>query len=313
VKPVRIAFLVAVALILLATLRVNPFRPMAPWERLLFWQFRLPRVLMASMIGSGMALSGWTAQKCTRNPLASPDMLTVPAAASLGVLVALALGGGLLSSHTLPIAAAGSACLSAALLFGLTARRHQLDGSGLLLVGIALGSLLSAAALLVAVNAQPATYQYAIAILSGSLARSSWDYVWMLLPFWWLLSATLGLAASRIELLMFQDDVIASLGGRGTAWRRLGLCLSAALGAVCTGVGGNFAFLGFVAPHIARQLGGTLVSPWMVASSGAVLLLAADAVGQLALRPAETPAGIVTAVVGGPVFIIFLLRRRTVS
>jgi iron complex transport system permease protein len=313
-KPPAIA-IAAVLLSTAVTLRLHPWRPLEPWESVLLWNFRLPRLLMAAMIGSGMALSGWAAQKSTRNPLASPDMLAVSAAASLGVLLALTLGGaGLLSSRTLPAAAAASAILAAAILFGLTARRRRLDGSGLLLAGIALGSLISAAALFIAVNAQSGIYQYAIAIISGSLTRASWEYVWMLLPFWWLLTGAVRLAAPRIDLLAFEDDVVAGLGADAVRWRRFGLCLSAALGAVCTGIGGNFAFLGFVAPHIARRVAGTpLVSPWVVAGCGAGLLLAADAIGQVALRPAEAPAGIVTAIVGGPVFLAVLLRGRTVA
>lgn len=285
------------------------------WERILMLEFRLPRVLMCVMIGSGLAVSGWAAQKATRNPLASPDILTVPAAASLGVMFLLWISSGaLLSSVALPIVAAGSGVASAALLFGLVGRRKGLDGSGLLLVGIAMSSLISAAMLLIALNAHPSTYGYAIAWLAGSLGRSSWSYVWLLLPGWWFMILAVRLAVARIEVLSLEDPLVAQLGGRPDAWRRTALCMSAALAAVCVGVGGNFAFLGFVAPHLVRRLPvprrNTL---WAVAVTGAILLLAADALGGLILWPAEVPAGIVVAVLGAPCFVITMIGQRVVT
>lgn len=314
-RPYRAALAVAFLAAALVTLRVSPVGHLAGWERVMLWQFRLPRLAMAAMLGSGMALSGWAAQKSTRNALASPDMLTVPAAASLGVMLVLSLSDGLLlSSRALPFAAAGSGALSAALLFACAGRRRQLEGSGLLLVGIALGSLLTAASFLIALNSHPSTYQYAIAFLSGSLARASWDYVWMLLPAWWLLTLAIVSTARRMDVLMFEDHIVTGLGGRADRWRRFGLCLSAALGAACVGAGGNLVFLGFVAPHIVRgATGNALESPWTVCVTGAVLLLASDAIGQIVVRPGEVPAGIVIAVVGAPCFFVALLRRKVVA
>ena len=311
----RLACLGALAVMAILALRPHLFAATSAWEQVMLRDFRLPRVLMAMMLGSGMALSGWAAQKTTRNVLASPDILTVPAAASLGVMIVLSFSQGkLLSSFTMPLAASGAGVLSAMLLFSLTGRRKQLDGSGLLLAGIALSSLLTAASFLIALNSHPTTYQYAVAWLSGSLGRASWEYVWLLLPGWWFLTLAIVLSSRRIDVLMFEDEVITCLGGRADRWRRIGLFLSAALGAFCTGVGGNFAFLGFVAPHIVRQgTGRTLESPWTVCAAGALLLLVADVIGQNVLRPGEIPAGIVVAAIGAPVFILTLLRRKVVS
>ncbi len=149
-------------------------------DALLIREFRLPRLLMAMMVGSGMALAGWTAQKVTRNPLASPDILAVPAAAGLGVMVLLLLTEGqMLKSQTVPLVAAGSGTLAAALLFTLVGRKRHLDGSGFLLVGIAMGCLMHAATLLISLNAPSGlnTYAYAVNWMSGQLSRASWDYV----------------------------------------------------------------------------------------------------------------------------------------
>jgi iron complex transport system permease protein len=285
------------------------------WESAVFWEFRLPRLMMCVMIGSGMAVSGWAAQTATRNPLASPDILTVPAAAGLGVMLLLWISGGtLLSSIALPITAAVSGGVSAALLFGLVGRRGGLDGSGLLLVGIAMGSLLSAGTFFIALNAHPSTYSYAIAWLAGSLGRASWDYLWLLFPGWWLLTLALSLLWARVDVLALEDPLVVQRGGRPDRWRRLVLCLGAALAAVCVGVGGNFGFLGFVAPHLVRGLAGRQRNTlWAVAVTGAVLLLAADTLGQYVLRPAEAPAGIVVAMLGAPCFVVALVRQRVIA
>ena len=177
-----------------------------------------------------------------------------------------------------------------------------------------MGSLLTAASLFIALNSQPSTYQYAIGFLTGSLARASWDYVWMLLPAWWALTLAIANSARHIDVLMFDDQIVGALGARADWWRRLALCLSAALGAVCVAVGGNLAFLGFAAPHLVRRATGRVLEPpWTVCATGALLLLASDLIGQTVVRPGEIPAGIVTTIVGAPLFVILLLRRKAVQ
>jgi iron complex transport system permease protein len=315
VKRYGFVLVAALAVLSLAALRANVFGKLAPWERMAVVEFRVPRILMALMLGSGMALSGWIAQSATRNPLASPEILTVPAAASFGVMLTLWLSKGqLLSSHLLPVTAASCGIVSALGVFLCAGRRRGLDGSGLLLIGISLASLLSAGTLFIALNSPPNLYQYAIGYLTGSLARASWEYVWMLLPAWWLLMWAALLARRQVEALLFEDELVNGLGGRADISRRLALCLSAALGAVCAGVGGNFAFLGFAAPHIARRASGGVLQPlWQVAATGALLLLASDMIGQTFWRPGEVPAGIVMAVAGAPLFVLVLLRRRAIQ
>jgi iron complex transport system permease protein len=221
----------------------------------------------------------------------------------------------MLASHTLPLAAAGAGIAAAVLLFTLVGRKRHLDGSGFLLVGIALGCLLSAATFLIALNAGAGMDMHGFTVnwMSGQLSRASWDYVWLLLPGWWLLSLAVVLSARWIDVLRFEDDVVTQLGGRANRWRRLGLCLSAALCAVCVGVGGGFGFIGFVTPHLVRVATRQASdSPWAVACLGAILLLTADAVGQYIMWPDQIPAGIVVAMLGTPCFILFMFRRKLV-
>lgn len=285
------------------------------WRAELLLEFRIPRVLLTLMVGSGMAIAGWAMQMATRNHLADPSFLTVNSAAALAVLLLLwASGGAMRSSRALPFAAAGAGTVSALLLFLLVGRRRAVSGSGLLLIGIAMSAMLGAATFLIALNAHRSTYQYILAWLYGALNRASWDYVWLLLPAWWLITLAIVAFADRFRLLALRDPVVIGLGGKPNGWRRGALCLGAAVSAACIGVAGNFAFLGFIAPNLVRMIDGRWDRyPWISAGMGALLLLSADVLGQVVLPPAEVPAGIVIAVIGAPIFVIALLRHRIVT
>jgi iron complex transport system permease protein len=266
--------------------------------------FRLPRLLAAVMVGSGMGLAGWAIQRATRNPLASPDLLTVTPAAGLAVTVLLTFGSdSLLGSSTLPFAAAGAGVVSALLLVASAGRRRQ--GSGLLLSGAAAGGLIAAATYLVALQGPPSAFAQAAAWMTGSLGRASWGLLRLLYPVWWTLGSALLLAAPRIEALAFDEDSAASMGLRPDRDRRLALAGGAALAAACCGAAGAFGFLGFVAPPLAPRSGAA-----GAAAAGAVLLAAADASGQVLPGPTALPAGICVALVAGPAFLLLLLRRR---
>ncbi|MBI1380296.1 MAG: iron chelate uptake ABC transporter family permease subunit [Planctomycetaceae bacterium] len=286
-----------------------------PWLQTVFVDFRLPRLVLAVLVGSGMAISGWTIQKAARNPMASPATVSVNEAAALGIVLALALSGGeLLGSTLMPWIAAAAGTASALLLYSIVGRRRRLDGSGLLLCGIALGALWSAAGFAIALNAHPTTYEYALAWLVGSLSKATWDYVLLLFPAWWFLSLAAHLCASRIDVLGLEDPVVQVLGGFPDRWRRVALCAGAALAAACIGVSGSFGFLGFLAPALVRTLRmGSFATPWTSAVVGALVLLAADALGRQVMAPAEVPAGIVIAITGAPLFLLGLVAWRRVQ
>lgn len=284
------------------------------WLRTVVLDFRLPRLVLGVLIGSGMAIAGWTIQKATRNPMAGPSTVSVTGAAALGVMLALTLSGGaLLGARTLPLIASLSGVASAALLFGLFGRARRMDGSGLLLAGIALGALWGAIGFALALAAHDSTYQFAVAWLYGSLSKANWDYVWLLFPTWWLLALAIHKLAPRVQVLALEDDVVASLGGRPEAWRRGALCGGAALASACIGVGGSFAFLGFLSPALVRTLAPhTFHTPFSSAVAGVLLLLTADVLGRAVAPPAEVPAGIVIAVVGAPLFVVGLILWKRV-
>lgn len=272
-------------------------------------ELRLPRVVAAVLLGAMFGLAGAIMQDTLRNPLAGPEFLGVASGASLFVaFVALFPVG--LSPVWHPVLAMAAGLLTAAFVLGVM--RTTTDPARVLLTGAAVTALLNAVIVaLVALAPNPmivaAIYRY----LTGTLSATTWDDVALVLP-WFVLAAPLALASARtLNVLRLGDDVAVGLGMPVGRIRVLLFVLAVALVAPGIAVAGPIAFVGLLAPHLARRALGTgdarVVLP-MSAAAGAAVLLAGDAVGRLALRPAEVPAGVWTVVVGGP-FLLLVLRR----
>jgi iron complex transport system permease protein len=275
---------------------------------------RLPRVLVALSAGASLALAGAALQGLFRNPLAEPGVLGVAPAAALGAVLAIALGWTRLSESALPLLTAGFAAAATAALVALL-QRPSMTPTGLLLVGVALGQIASAAtALVIAVSL--ADYSLAAEImrwLLGGFDGRTWLHaIWGLV--------TLGVGGSVLWLLAPRLDAL-SLGAlgaesvgisvRGTArWVVLATALLAG-GAVATG--GVVAFVGLIVPHVIRPWVGGCHARLLpaVALAGAVLLVTCDLVARVVIRPEELPLGVVTACLGAP--FLFTLTRRMVE
>jgi iron complex transport system permease protein len=280
-------------------------------SRILFGA-RLPRILLAGSVGASLALAGLASQTLFRNPLASPSVIGVSSGAALGAVAGVLLGARL----GLPDGG-GPAVLSIAGGLGVTAlvftlgRRGRYFGHALLLAGIALASLCSAlttAALYLAGE----RLQAIVFWLMGGLWRANWRDVWVVAPV-----TVAGLAAM---VIWSRDLNVALLGERSAGdlglnlprlQRRL-LVLIAGLTSLAVSVSGVIGFIGLIVPHLLRLITGAdhrrLVMP--TAFAGALLLLLADTAARTLASPAEIPVGIFTAVVGAPVFLWLLQRRR---
>jgi len=270
-------------------------------------EYRLPRTLLAMLVGGMMALSGALVQGVIRNPLASPDILGVSHGAGLAAVALMTLFPHV-SVYWLPWAALCGGLL-AALLLWLLCGSHS-SAIKLAITGIALATLYSSLVDFLMLT-QPLEINNALLWLTGSLWGRGWDQVVMILPWLSLVPVAFWLA-KRMNLVQLGDDVATSLGVSIPVTRLFVLAISVGMTAACVSICGPIGFLGLVAPHLARRLVGgrhqTLLPCAIVV--GMTLLLLADLVARTIDPPIELPAGIMTAIIGAPYFLWLLLRTK---
>lgn len=278
-------------------------------------ELRVPRLVLALVAGACLGAAGLVLQEALRNPLAVPEMLGVSSGAALGVAAPLVLAVSI-PAAVQPLLAIGGAALGGALT--LLAAGLGRSPSAVLLTGAAVAAALQAALLVLMVMADQLDLQLIYRYLLGSLSARTWDDVTGLWP--WLLVAVpaLVLCAPVLSVLRLGDEDAEALGVRAQRARFAALAIAIVLIAPVTAVCGPVAWVGFLAPHLARRLnpGGDAVRwlPWS-AAWGAVVVVVADLPARLALAPVETPAGAWTALFGVPVGVALLRsgkRRPTV-
>jgi iron complex transport system permease protein len=279
--------------------------------RTILFEIRLPRALLAMLVGGALGLSGAALQGFLRNPLADAGIIGVSASAALGAVLALytGLAAGLMLA--LPLGGLLGAGLSVALIYGLAGRDASI--LTLILAGVAVNSFAGALTALV-LNLAPNPYAVLEIVfwLLGSLADRSFDHVWLALPFILAGGAWLLTTARALDALSLGEDAAQSLG---FSMARLRLAVIGGT-ALCVGaavaVSGAIGFVGLVVPHLLRPLAGQRPGALLGLSAcgGAALLLAADIGVRLVPTQAELKLGVVTALVGGPFFLWLLLRTR---
>ncbi len=277
-------------------------------EQVILWQIRLPRALLAGLVGAALSLSGVTFQAVLRNPLADPYLLGVSGGAALGAVAALTCG--FQSPLVIPLAAFIGA-LGALLLVYLVAQAHTCSSHTLILSGVMVGSLAAALLLFLLWQAPADATRQAIFWLAGNLSLAdpdwlSWGWLWVAIGFMLLWSQSLNL-----DLLTQGEETAADLGLNVGKTRLLLFIIAGALTACAVALAGLVGFVGLVIPHICRLLWGPghrLLLPFS-ALLGSSFLIVADAIARSLYAPAEIPVGVVTAVLGAP-FFLYLLRRK---
>ena len=272
-------------------------------------ELRLPRVLLAFCVGGTLAVAGASLQAMLRNPLAEPWLLGLSGGASLGAVVAVVVG--LPSGWSIAGCATVGALAAMALVYRISAvAGRRLDPRVLLLAGVVVGAFSAALTSALLVVADPFTFHSATIWLFGGFGRSSWVLVEQfivvavvpLAGLWWL--------ARSLDLLALGDDSAATLGVDVTQTRRMVILATSLLTAACVAAAGVIGFVGLVVPHALRSIVGPLhrsLLPAVFVAGGTFTVLA-DTMARTLLRPAELPVGVVTALVGVPVFAV-LLRR----
>jgi len=268
---------------------------------------RLPRVLIAVLIGAALGMSGAVFQSLSRNPLGSPDIIGFNYGATTGgLLVLLVFGGGVLSVS----AGALIGGLLTALLVYLLAWQKGVRGSRLVLVGIGISAILQALNFYLIVNAKIADVARATVWITGSLNNLGWEHVWPVLIALVVIVPALLAGARWLNMLEMGDDAAAALGVPVERSRLFLIIAGTAACAVATAAAGPIAFVALTAPQLAKRLtrapgAGILPAAWM----GALLVLAADFVVQRIVGAGTLPVGVATAAVGG-VYLGWLLRRN---
>ncbi|TDV49966.1 FecCD family ABC transporter permease [Actinophytocola oryzae] len=269
--------------------------------------FQLPRVLLCWLVGIGLAVSGGIMQGVVRNPLAAPDIIGVTKGAGVAGMLLTLLVPTASAALVPPVAFAGG-LLGAALVY-VFAYRQGASPVRLALVGIAVSAVFEAVIRFL-LTKYPLDVNSSLIWLTGSLFGRGMTSVALAAPWILVLVPVVLVVARRIDVLGLGDDMAAGLGEPVERSRRLLLLLGVALASACVAVSGTVGFVGLIAPHIARRLvgGKNLTSLCAAGMVGVLLMLVADTIGRGLAAPLEIPAGLVTAVIGGPYFLYLLVK-----
>lgn len=276
-------------------------------------RLRLPRAVLAAMVGGSLAASGATFQALLRNPLAEPYILGISGGAAVGAVFAIALGGVAASAGIVSAAALAGALLAVVLVFRIAAvAGRALDTRILLLAGVVTGAFFNACILLALTFADADAFRSAVFWMMGSFSSANWRSIGML-----ALALVPGLAilaalARPLNLLAVGEETAAYLGTRVERTKLLAYGTASLLTAGAVAVSGVIGFVGLVVPHVVRMIWGPDHRFLLPASVllGASFTILADTLARTVVAPTELPVGVVTAFVGVP-FFIYLLRRRT--
>lgn len=285
------------------------FSPDGSADSALVWDVRLPRAALAVMVGANLAIAGVLIQTLTHNPLASPQTFGINAGASLVIVVCLIAWPEIRGAGMVWPAFTGAAAIGFAM-WALSASGAMNDMK-LALAGISVQLVLAALvqAILIANN----TAQDIVYWLAGSINGAHWSKVWIILPFTLVGGGVALIAGRHFDVLALDETTGLSLGQNARRVGGLAAALVVILAGSAVAVSGPIGFIGLLVPHIVRRLAGRdhLTVLALSAIAGPLLLNSADLLGRIGAFPAETPVGIVTALIGAPAFLGLLWRQRT--
>lgn len=285
-------------------------RPVAPEVSVIVRQIRLPRVLLAIVVGAALSSAGTGLQALLRNPLAEPYILGISSGAALGAILALYIGGRL--ADATPFAAFAGALATTLWVYLLGRRQGRLASYTLILAGVVTASFLSAAIIFILSSLSTRDVRGTAFWLMGDLSAVTNAQLRLVAP-----AALLGIVllyafAKDLNVLLLGEEEAAHLGVDVRKVETAVYILASLLTGMAVSVSGAIGYLGLLVPHLGRMMVGndhrTLLP--VSALGGAIILVIADTLARTVLAPSELPVGAVTAVAGAPVF-IYLLRRTS--
>jgi iron complex transport system permease protein len=281
-------------------------------SRLLF-EWRMPRVLAAAFVGGLLGLGGTVFQGVFRNPLAEPYLLGSAGGAALGATFALLVPLAAPQALVLPLLAFAGAWGATVLVIGISRVSGAVDAAGMLLAGVAVAAILGAlrSFFMLALSDETVSLQVVLSWVLGGVQTPTWSGLGLLAVIAIICLGLTMLLAGRLDILGLGETMAIAFGLNVNRFIAVAVLAGSVVVAAAVAFGGLVAFVGLAAPHIARWLVGPLHRPLLPASAlvGAIIVTLADAIARSALPPAEIPLGLVTAVAGGPFFILLLARR----
>jgi len=277
------------------------------------WGVRIPRLFLAALVGGALGLSGAVFQALLRNPLAEPYILGISSGGAVGAVGAILFGFAAANSWALPLAAfVGSvgAMVVVLLIGGAVSRR--MDPGVLLLAGVVVGAFLSAIILLLLTFAELTSFRSAMFWLMGSLNLADWKSV-TVLGIYFVPSALLLCSMARaLDLLAIGEETALFMGVRVERTKKVAYLATSLLVGAAVAVSGVIGFVGLIVPHALRMIWGNSHRFLLPASvlAGATFLLFTDLVARTAVPSVELPTGVVTALIGVPIFLVILIRSR---
>jgi iron complex transport system permease protein len=274
---------------------------------------RLPRVLLAMLVGAGLGASGAALQGSLRNPLAEPYLLGVSGGAAVGAVIVFAAG--ITGDVAVTLAAFIGSLVAVMLAIAVSrvgARGRTIDLRTLLIAGVIVGAFANATIMVALASAEPNTVRGALFWMMGSAADATWRSVGWLAVSVFGAGAVLIYWAQEIDVLSLGEETAAALGVQAERSGRRIFFIAALLAAATVAVAGLIGFVGLVVPHIARRMGLRSHRPLIVAAGliGASLVVAADLAARTIEPPTELPLGAITALLGVPFFLVQLRRAK---
>ncbi|WP_445667458.1 FecCD family ABC transporter permease [Paenibacillus sp. FSL H8-0034] len=292
-----------------------------PDQDLVIFEFRLPRIVIAALVGLGLGIAGAVIQGITRNGLADPGILGINAGAGAAMVIFLFFyqgklkGTGWMSILAMPMFGLVGGLLAAILIYLFSWKDGRLESQRLLLTGIAIASGLGAISLYLTLKMNAKDFEMAAVWTSGSIYNANWKYIVSMLPWLVLLIPIIIRRSYILDLFQLDEDSARSVGVAAEKEKAILLLSSIGIVSACVSVSGSIGFVGLMAPHIARRLVGSAhkrIIP-VCGIVGAVLVMVSDYIGKVLFAPAELPVGVVVAIIGVPYFVILLYRSKARS
>ena len=288
---------------------------------LVIFEFRLPRILIAGLVGLGLGMAGVVLQGITRNGLADPGILGINAGAGAAVVIFMfffqirlmdADIQSWISILMMPIFGFVGGTIAAALIFLFAMKNRYLDMQRLILTGIAINSGFGALSLYVSLKMNEKDYESAAVWMAGSIYNANWIFIVSMLPWLIILGFYVYKKAYLLDYFQLEESSVMSLGIDVEKEKIKLLLASVGLVSACVSVSGSIGFIGLMAPHIAKQLVGIRHQYVMPISAmiGAFLLIIADFIGKTVFAPSELAVGIVVSIIGIPYFLYLLVKAK---